>query len=61
VYNGPILNIYFISHAYAVYIAPHYSIEPNTAIIAHNYIANDGGIGGNKAITSKLRVNPFNV
>jgi hypothetical protein len=59
--DGAILNIHFITYANAVYIAPYYGIEPNTAIIAHNHIAHDGGIRRNKNITSKLWVNPFNV
>jgi uncharacterized membrane protein (GlpM family) len=59
--NGAILNIHFISDANAVYIAPHHGIEPDAAIVAHYYIAHDGGIGGNKAIASELWVNPFNV
>jgi hypothetical protein len=59
--NGAILNIHFIPYAYAVYVAPHHGIEPDAAVVAHHYVANDSGIGSNKAIVSKLGINPLNV
>ena len=54
-----ILHIYFVAEANTVYIAPYYSIKPYTAIVAHYYIAYNGGIRGNKAIVSPCRVNTF--
>jgi hypothetical protein len=59
--DGAILYIYFISYAYAVYIAPHHGIEPDAAIIAHYNIPYNSGIGRNKAVTSECGINPFNV
>lgn len=51
-----ILYVYFIAHANAVHIAPHYRIEPETAAIASHHIAYDRGIGGDKRILSETGV-----
>src|SRR5690606_20151995 len=36
-----VLHVYFVSHSDEVYIAPHHGIEPDAAIITHDYIANN--------------------
>jgi hypothetical protein len=41
-------------------IPSQYGIEPNGAILAHNYISNNGGVGCNKTIFTKLGMFPLN-
>lgn len=53
---GAVLNVDFIPHPDKIHIAPHHSIEPDAAIIAHNHIPHDGGIRRQEAIGSKLRM-----
>ncbi len=53
VYNGAILHIYLVAHAYNVHIATQNGIKPYTAVVAHHHIANNGGVGGNIAVVSK--------
>jgi hypothetical protein len=48
-----ILDIDSISYANFIDITSDYSIEPNTAFIAHYYIAHNGSIRGYKAIFTK--------
>src|SRR5688572_32225941 len=54
-----ILYVYFITHFYKIDIAPHHRIEPYAALITHDHVSDNGGIGGYKAIVSKLRVFVF--
>ncbi len=49
-----ILHIDLIAHVYIVDIAPYYRIEPNTALGAHTYLANDGRIFGDKTDVAYL-------
>jgi hypothetical protein len=35
-------------------VAPNYSIEPNTALIAHTHLAHNSGVFSNKTIVSYL-------
>jgi hypothetical protein len=57
--TGAILNIDFVAEPDKIYIAANDGIEPGTALISHDYIANNGGIGGNETINSKLRTLTF--
>src|SRR5215471_4974162 len=57
--NCSVLNIHLIPYPDAVYISPYYCIEPDAAMIAGNNIPNNGRIGGNKTILSKLRIYPL--
>jgi hypothetical protein len=54
--DGAILNVYLVPHTDEIHISPHYGIEPNAAIITHDHITNNRGIGSQKAIISKLRM-----
>jgi len=54
--TGTILHIYFIAHFYVVYIAPYHCVEPNTALVAHDYIAHNSGVWCNKCVVSKMGV-----
>jgi hypothetical protein len=53
---GAILHIHFVADPYKIHIAPHHRIEPKTAIITGDHIANDSRIGCNETIITKLRV-----
>ena len=55
-YASAILHIYFVTHFNKIYITPHHSVKPKTAINASYYIAYNGGIGCNKIVVTKLRV-----
>jgi hypothetical protein len=57
--HGAILYIHFISDADAVNITTKYGIEPNAALIPHNNIPNNGGIGGYETIISPFGSNIF--
>jgi hypothetical protein len=48
--HGAILHIYLVAHADAVHIAPYHGIEPHTAVVAHDNITYNGGIGSYKTI-----------
>jgi hypothetical protein len=56
---GSVLYIHFISHFYKIHIPADHGIEPGTAIITHDHIADDGGIGCDEAIVTKLGVFVF--
>jgi hypothetical protein len=56
---GAILHIYFVTDLNEVHIASDNRIEPETAIITGDHIANDGGIGCNETIVPELRVFVF--
>jgi hypothetical protein len=58
--NGTVLHIYLVAHAYDIYIAPNYGVEPDAAIVAHNHIPNNSGIGGNIAVVAKSGQYSFN-
>jgi hypothetical protein len=49
----PILHIYFVAQFNIMHIAAHHGIEPETALVAGGYIANNGGVGSYKAIGAK--------
>jgi hypothetical protein len=51
--NCAVLNVHLITHPDAVNIAAYHRVEPETAIIACNHIANDRGIRGDKAVVAK--------
>jgi hypothetical protein len=36
-----------------MYVTSYYGVEPKTAFFTSGYIANDGGVGCNKAVFSK--------
>ena len=55
--HSTVLDIDFVSNADAVYISANHGIEPDTALISHNYITHNSGIRGDKAILAELRVN----
>jgi len=57
--TGAVLHIHFITHFYKIHIPADHSIEPGTATVTHDYIANDGGVGGDEAIVTKLGVFVF--
>src|ERR1700761_9062447 len=50
--NSPILYIGVVAYFNVVYIATYYRVEPYRAIIAHDHIANNGRVFGDKAIGS---------
>ncbi len=58
-YGNTILYINIITDADIGYIAPHNCIEPHTAIVAHYYIANDGGIIGQETIAANFGMYAF--
>jgi hypothetical protein len=53
-YAGTILDINFIAHPNEIYVTSYHRIKPNTAIIPHYDIANNGGIWSNENIVTKL-------
>src|SRR4030095_6581868 len=55
-----ILDIYFITYADEIHIAANHCIEPDAAVVTHDHITNDSGVGSNETIFSKLRVFVFN-
>jgi len=55
-----VLYVYFISDPDEIYIATYDGIEPDAAIVAHDYIAHNCGIGSNEAICSELGIPIFN-
>ena len=58
-YYGAILQVYFLAHTNAVYITPHYCIEPYAALVTHNYITYNCSVWGYKTITSPLWMKIF--
>jgi hypothetical protein len=54
--TSAVLHIDLMTHTNKIYIAPYDRIEPNTARIAHRYIAHDGGIGSKKTSGAPLRM-----
>ncbi|GAB2665912.1 hypothetical protein GCM10027036_19290 [Flavihumibacter cheonanensis] len=55
--HSTVLYIDFVTNANTVNISAYNCIEPDTALISHNYITYNSGIRGNKAILAELRVN----
>lgn len=55
--HSSVLDIDFVPDADAVYISAYNRIEPDTALISHNYITHNSGIRGDKAILAELWVN----
>src|SRR5437762_4878805 len=55
-----ILHIYFITYPDKIDIPSYYRTEPNTAIITHDHIPNNGGIRCNETVFSELRIFVFN-
>jgi hypothetical protein len=53
---GSVLHIYFVTQLNKIHIATQHRVEPETAIITGNHIANDSGIGGNEAVVAELGV-----
>jgi hypothetical protein len=53
VYNGAVLYIYAVAHFNKMYITSYYGVKPKTALFSSGYIANDSGVGCNKAVFSK--------
>jgi hypothetical protein len=51
--DGAVLHIYAVAHFYKVYITSYNGVEPKTTFFSSGYIANDGGVGCNKAVFSK--------
>ena len=52
---GTVLNVHTDADTDGVYISPKYCIEPYAAILSHYYIADDGGIVGQKTVFSEFR------
>jgi hypothetical protein len=52
--TGAVLHIDFVSHSYKIHITSYNSIKPDTAVITHYYITNNGSIRRNEIIVSKL-------
>jgi hypothetical protein len=53
---GSILYIDLVSQAYEIDITPYHRIEPDTAIVAHNGVADYSRVWGDKTIVSELRM-----
>src|SRR5690606_38111272 len=58
--NCSILNVYFVTDFNIVDISSNHGIEPNTALLPHHHITNNGGIFGNVAIIRYDGVFPVN-
>jgi hypothetical protein len=58
--TSSVLDIYLITHANKIYITTNHCIKPNTAVVTHDHIANDGSVGSNETIFPKLRMFVFN-
>jgi len=54
-YDGAILDVYFIADADVINVAPNHGIEPDTAIIAYHYITYNRGSRRYKTIGAELR------
>jgi hypothetical protein len=50
--DGAVLHIYTVTHFNKMYITSYYGVKPKTAFFSSGYIANDGGVGCNKAVFS---------
>jgi hypothetical protein len=48
--HAAILDIGFLSDANEIYITSHNGLKPDRAVVAHDYITNEGGIFCQKAI-----------
>jgi hypothetical protein len=57
--NYAILNIDLIADPDGIYIPPDNCVEPDTALISNDYVANNGGIGGDKAVLTELWMDSF--
>jgi hypothetical protein len=60
VYHGAVLNVYIIPDADGMYIAADYGVEPYAAVVAHNNIADNGGVFGYKRVFAYNRAYSFN-
>ena len=56
--HGTVLNVHTVADTDRVYISAENCIEPNTAILSHYYIADDGCIVGQITIFTDLRSKP---
>src|SRR5205085_9172942 len=54
--TSAVLDIHLISHPDKIHIPTKDCIEPNAAIVTHDNVADDGSIGSNERIISKLRI-----
>jgi hypothetical protein len=52
---GSVLYVYLITDSDKVHIPPYYSIEPKAAVITGYHITDNGGIGSDEIIVTKLR------
>src|SRR5680860_105007 len=50
--HGAILHIDLVAHFYIMDITPYHRIEPNTALVAHTYLADKGRIFGDEAVVA---------
>src|SRR5690606_14976455 len=54
VYNRTVLYVYLVSHFNVVHISSYHCTKPDTAIIAHFYIAGNNCIFSNKTVFTKF-------
>jgi hypothetical protein len=52
--NGAVLHINAVAHFNKMYVTSYYGVEPKTAFFSSGYITNDGSVGCNKAVFSKI-------
>jgi hypothetical protein len=53
--DGAVLDIDFISYPDKIHIAAYHRLEPHGALVAHDHIADNGGIFCEEAVLSELR------
>jgi hypothetical protein len=55
VQDGAVLYVHFVADVDKIHVAAHNGLKPHGTIVAHDDVADDGGVFGKEAVLAELR------